>query len=156
MLEIERKFLVKGDFHPYVTKKERIVQAYLATSLERTVRVRIKGSDAFISIKGATGNKNSFSRLEFEYPIPVSDAQKLLELAQPGRIEKERHYIPFGNHLFEVDVFQGDKTGLIIAELELQSESEPFEKPDWLGKEVTGDERYYNAYLASHSINELI
>ncbi|MDR0680667.1 MAG: CYTH domain-containing protein [Dysgonamonadaceae bacterium] len=155
MLEIERKFLVKGDFHPYVTKKERIVQAYLATSLERTVRIRIKGSDAFISIKGAS-NKNGFSRLEFEYTIPVPDAQKLLELALPGRIEKERHYIPFGNHLFEVDVFQGDKAGLIVAELELQSESESFEKPDWLGKEVTGDERYYNAYLASHSISELI
>jgi CYTH domain-containing protein len=155
MLEIERKFLVKGDFYPYVTKKERIVQAYLVATLERTVRIRIKGSDAFISIKGAA-NKNGFSRLEFEYPIPVSDAQKLLELAQPGFIEKERHYIPSGKHLFEVDVFKGDKEGLIVAELELQSESEPFEKPGWLGKEVTGDERYYNAYLASHSIDELI
>jgi CYTH domain-containing protein len=147
-IEIERKFLVKGDFYPYVTKKERIVQAYLVATLERTVRIRIKGGQAFISVKGAA-NKNGFSRLEFEYPIPVPDAQELLELAQPGFIEKERHYVPVGNHLFEVDVFHGVHEGLIVAELELQSESESFEKPDWLGDEVTGDERYYNAYLAS-------
>ncbi|MDR0412377.1 MAG: adenylate cyclase, partial [Dysgonamonadaceae bacterium] len=85
-----------------------------------------------------------------------SDAQELIGLAQPGLIEKERHYVPYGNHLFEVDVFHGDKEGLVVAELELQSENEAFEKPGWLGDEVTFDERYYNAYLASHSINELI
>jgi CYTH domain-containing protein len=153
-MEIERKFLVKGDFYPYVTKKERIVQAYLTTTLERTVRIRIKGAKAFISIKGATG-ENGFSRLEFEYPIPVRDARELMGLAQPGLIEKERHYVPYENHLFEVDVFHGDKEGLIVAELELQTENEAFEKPDWLGEEVTFDRRYYNAYLASHSISEL-
>jgi CYTH domain-containing protein len=149
MLEIERKFLVKGDFMPYAVKKDRIVQAYIVAHIERTVRVRIKGDKAFITIKGAS-NANGFSRVEFEYPIPVPDAQALLELAQTGFIEKDRHYVPFGNHLFEVDVFHGVHEGLVIAELELQSEDECFEKPDWLGDEVTGDDRYYNAYLASH------
>jgi CYTH domain-containing protein len=147
-IEIERKFLVKGDFSPFVTKKVRIVQAYLTTTPERTVRVRITGDTAFLTIKGET-NANGFSRLEFEYPIPVPDAQAMLKLAQPGFIEKERNYVPFGNHVFEVDVFHGVHEGLVIAELELQSETEAFEKPDWLGEEVTGDERYYNAYLAS-------
>ncbi|MDR0865532.1 MAG: CYTH domain-containing protein [Candidatus Symbiothrix sp.] len=150
-IEIERKFLVKGDFYPQVVKKERIVQAYLVSTLERTVRIRIKGENAFLTIKGAA-NENGFSRLEFEYPIPLADAQVMLELAQPGFIEKERNYVPFKNHLFEVDVFHGVHEGLIIAELELESEQEEFDKPDWLGEEVTGDERYYNAYLASHPV----
>jgi CYTH domain-containing protein len=146
-IEIERKFLVKGDFSSHVIKKEKIVQAYLMASLERTVRIRITGDKAFLTIKGAS-NANGFSRLEFEYPVPLEDAQKILELAQTGWIEKERNHIPFGNHLFEVDVFHGVHEGLILAELELSSESEAFEKPDWLGEEVTGDERYYNARLA--------
>lgn len=146
-IEIERKFLVKGDFRPFVTKTEKIVQAYLCSTKERTVRVRIKGSQAFLTIKGAA-NPNGFSRLEFEYPIPVQDAEQILSLAQPGCIDKERHYIPVGKHLFEVDVFHGKHEGLIIAELELQSEDEAFERPQWLGEEVTGDVRYYNAYLA--------
>jgi CYTH domain-containing protein len=148
-IEIERKFLVVGDFYPYVTKKEKIVQAYLAASPERTVRIRIKGNQAFLTIKGAA-DKNGFSRLEFEYPVPLADAQDLLLLACSGLIEKERHYIPSDRHLFEVDVFHGIHEGLIIAELELQSENEPFKKPLWLGKEVTGDERYYNAWLSAH------
>jgi CYTH domain-containing protein len=146
-IEIERKFLVKGDFYPYVTKKERIVQAYLASTKERTVRVRIKGEEAFLTIKGAA-NKNGFSCKEFEYSIPLTDAQEILELAQPGFIEKERHYVPYKNHWFEIDVFHGANEGLIIAELELQSEDESFEKPEWLGEEVTGQKQYYNAYLA--------
>ncbi len=148
-IEIERKFLVKDDFSPYVTGTDRIVQAYLIAEEKRTVRIRIKGEKAFLTIKGAA-NKNGFSRIEFEYPIPVTDAEEMLKLAQPGCIEKERHYIPYKGHLFEVDVFHGKYEGLVIAELELQSEEEEFEKPDWLGEEVTGDERYYNAYLASH------
>jgi CYTH domain-containing protein len=126
-----------------------MVQAYLATTPERTVRIRIAGDAAFLTIKGES-NANGFSRLEFEYPVPVPDAQAMLKLAQPGFIEKERHYIPFKNHVFEVDVFHGVHEGLVIAELELQSETEAFEKPEWLGAEVTGDERYYNAYLAAH------
>ena len=148
MIEIERKFLVKGDFLPFVSKKERIVQAYLLASPEKAVRVRIKGDSAYITIKGAV-NTNGFSCIEFEYRIPVEDAQQLLTLASSGRIEKERNYVPFGGHVFEVDVFQGTHAGLVIAELELESEDEFFEKPDWLGDEVTGDERYYNAYLAN-------
>lgn len=149
-IEIERKFLVIGDFTPFIEKTERIVQAYLVASIERTVRIRIKGDSAFLTIKGAS-NENGFSRMEFEYPIPVQDAQDLLELAEPGFIEKERHYILYKNHLFEVDVFHGKHEGLVIAELELESEDEAFEKPDWLGEEVTGDQRYYNAYLAANN-----
>lgn len=148
-IEIERKFLVKGNFYPFAVKKDTIVQAYLTTSPECTVRVRIKEDTAFLTIKGAS-NANGFSRLEFEYPIPVADAQAMLVLTQPVAIEKERYYVPFGKHTFEVDVFHGVHEGLMIAELELQSENEAFEKPDWLGEEVTGDERYYNAYLTSH------
>jgi len=147
-IEIERKFLIKGDFSSQVIKKEKIVQAYLMASPERTVRIRIIGDQAFLTIKGSS-NANGFSHLEFEYPVPLEDAQKILELAQTGRIEKERNYVPFGNHLFEVDVFHGVHEGLILAELELSSEDETFEKPDWIGEEVTGDERYYNAWLAT-------
>ncbi|MCC8147065.1 MAG: CYTH domain-containing protein [Bacteroidales bacterium] len=148
-IEIERKFLISGDFTPYVIKKERIIQAYLTADTKRTVRVRIKGEKAFLTIKGGA-NPNGFSHLEFEYPIPFQDGQAILDLAQPGIIEKERNYIPYGDHIYEVDVFHGKHEGLVIAELELQSEDEEFEKPEWLGIEVTGDERYYNAYLASH------
>ncbi len=150
-IEIERKFLVKGDFYPYVVKKERIIQAYLASTKERTVRIRIKGEEAFLTIKGPA-NQNGFSHKEFEYPIPLADAQELLQLAQPGFIEKERHYIPYKNHVFEVDVFHGTNEGLVIAELELQSEDEPFDNPEWLGEEVTGQKQYYNAYLAAHFV----
>lgn len=149
-IEIERKFLVKGDFTPFIVKTERIVQAYMFSSKERTVRVRIKGDNAYLTIKGPS-NANGFSRLEFEYSVPVEDAQKMLEIAQPGFIDKERNYIPSGKHTFEVDVFHGKHEGLVIAEIELSSEQEDFERPDWLGEEVTGDERYYNAYLAKNS-----
>ena len=146
-IEIERKFRVKGDFYPFAVKREKIIQAYLKTSPECTIRVRIKEDTAFLTIKGAA-NGNGFSRLEFEYPVPVGDAHALLAMAQPVAIEKERYYVPFGKHVFEVDVFHGAHEGLVIAELELQSEDEIFDKPDWLGEEVTGDARYYNASLA--------
>jgi CYTH domain-containing protein len=153
-IEIERKFLVKGDFIPFSTKKERIVQAYLSVDPERTVRIRTKGEKAYITIKGAS-NANGFSRMEFEYPVPLEDAEKMLELAVSEKIDKERHYIPVENHVFEVDVFHGNHEGLIIAELELSSENEPFNRPNWLGEEVTGNEKYYNAYLAIHSFNNI-
>ncbi|GAP72199.1 hypothetical protein SAMD00024442_27_9 [Candidatus Symbiothrix dinenymphae] len=149
-VEIERKFLVKGDFYPEAVKKERIVQAYLMSSKACTMRVRIKDDGAYLTVKGATDD-DGCSRLEFEYPIPVADARQMLPLAQPGMIDKERHYVPFAGHTFEVDVFHGNHEGLVIAELELQSEDEPFEKPDWLGQEVTGEAQYYNSYLAAHS-----
>jgi CYTH domain-containing protein len=153
-LEIERKFLVKGDFKPFVTRTVRIVQAYLCVSEQRTVRVRIKGARAFLTIKGAS-DANGFSRQEFEYEIPVADAEELLHLSPCPVIEKERHLVPYGNHTFEVDVFHGINEGLILAELELQSEHEAYERPEWLGEEVTGDKRYYNAFMAAQSANRL-
>jgi len=145
-IEIERKFLVTRDFMPFVSKTEKIAQGYLCASFERTVRVRLKGDSAFITIKGPS-NENGFSRAEYEYSIPPADAEEMLKLCETI-IEKERHYVPVGNHLYEVDVFHGVHEGLVIAELELQSEEEIFERPDWLGEEVTGDKRYYNAYLS--------
>jgi Uncharacterized protein conserved in bacteria len=147
MIEIERKFLIKGDFRPFAIRKVSIVQGYLCAEPERTVRVRIKDDSAYLTIKGP-GNENGFSRLEFEYEIPLEDGREMLKLSRQ-LIEKDRFLVPSGNHTYEVDVFRGRHKGLIIAELELDSESESFEKPDWLGEEVTGDERYYNAYLAN-------
>jgi CYTH domain-containing protein len=149
MIEIERKFLVEGDFIHLATKKERIVQAYLCATIERSVRIRIKSGSASLTVKGPA-NENGFSHIEFEYAIPITDAVEIMNLCETA-IEKERYYIPFGIHTFEVDVFHGAYEGLIIAELELQSEKEPFDRPHWLGKEVTGDERYYNVYLATHA-----
>jgi CYTH domain-containing protein len=146
-IEIERKFLVKGNFLPYVKQKEKIVQAYLCASSRKAVRVRIKGEKAYITIKGPSNSKG-FSHAEFEYEIPVCDAEVILKLCDSGFIEKERHYIEYRGHVFEVDVFHGTNEGLVLAELELESETGFYEKPDWLGEEVTGDERYYNAYLA--------
>ena len=153
MIEIERKFLVKGDFLPYVTRKEKIIQAYICNTSEKAVRVRIKGENAYITIKGPS-DKNGFSRCEFEYEIPVADAEEMLKLCESGFIEKIRHYVVCENHTFEIDVFSGANEGLVLAELELASENEEFAKPDWLGEEVTGDVRYYNAYLAQHPFKE--
>ena len=149
MIEIERKFLVNGDFLPYVTRKEKIVQAYICNTPEKVVRVRMKGERAYITIKGPS-NEKGFSRCEFEYEIPVADAEEMLKLCEPCFIEKVRHYVFFENHTFEIDVFSGANEGLVLAELELESEHEAFAKPDWLGEEVTGNSRYYNAYLALH------
>jgi CYTH domain-containing protein len=148
MIEIERKFLVKGDFVPFAVKKEKIIQGYLCATVERSIRIRIKGDSAYLAIKGQA-NKNGFSLTEFEYPVPLEDASEIMKLCE-WVIEKERYYIPAGKHTFEVDVFRGLHEGLIVAELELQSEKEPFDKPDWLGEEVTGNAQYYNAYLATH------
>ncbi len=149
-IEIERKFLVKGDFRPFVTHSAHIAQAYLCISEERTVRVRIKNDKAYLTIKGGS-NSNGFSRREFEYEIPANDARELLKMSPFPIIEKERCYVPAGKHTFEIDIFTGINEGLILAELELESENEPFEKPDWLGEEVTGDKHYYNAFMAQTS-----
>ncbi|MDR2683004.1 MAG: CYTH domain-containing protein [Dysgonamonadaceae bacterium] len=149
-LEIERKFLVKGDFKPFVACTVNIVQAYLCVSEQMTVRVRIKGDKAFVTIKGAS-DANGFSRHEFEYGIPVTDAEELLQMSPYPAIEKERHLVPCKNHIFEIDVFHGINEGVVLAELELQSENEAYEKPAWLGEEVTGDKRYYNAFMAVQS-----
>ncbi len=150
MNEIERKFLVTStEFLSENTKSNRIVQGYLNSNSERTVRVRIKGNKGFLTIKGK-GNESGTTRFEWEKEIEVTEAEQLLLLCEDGVIDKIRYEIPFGKHLYEVDIFEGDNTGLIIAEIELNEENESFEKPNWLGEEVTSDERYYNAYLSNN------
>jgi len=150
MLEIERKFLVKSnDFKEKAFTQNKIAQGYLSSIPERTVRVRIKGEKAFLTIKGI-GQQGGMSRFEWENQIPVDEAIELLALCEKGKIEKTRYEIKFGNHIYEVDEFYGENEGLTMAEIELQSEDESFEKPDWLGEEVTNDERYYNAYLSNN------
>ncbi len=149
MKEIERKFLVTSNsFLSESTTSYRIVQGYLNTDPERTVRIRIKGTKGYITIKGK-GNASGTTRFEWEKEIALSEAEQLLLLCEEGVIDKIRHEIPLGNHCFEVDVFAGVNDGLIVAEVELQTENESFEKPDWLGEEVTGQVRYYNAYLSA-------
>ncbi|WP_276379970.1 CYTH domain-containing protein [Flavobacterium sp. H4147] len=150
MLEIERKFLVKSDdFKEQAFAKNNIAQGYLSSIPERTVRVRIKGEKAFLTIKGV-GHQGGMSRFEWENQIPIDEAVELLKLCEKGKIEKTRYEIKSGNHIFEVDEFYGENEGLIMAEIELQSETEDFDKPQWLGEEVTNDERYYNAYLSKN------
>lgn len=149
MIETERKFLVKSEAYKLeASMQKRIVQGYLSTDPERTVRIRIKGGQGFITIKGKS-NASGLSRMEWEKEITVEEANAMLPLCLPGVIDKIRYEIPIGKHLYEVDEFFGENTGLTIAEIELNDENETFEKPDWLGNEVTGDERYYNAYLNS-------
>lgn len=145
-LEIERKFLVKGNYKEYAYAHEEIVQGYLSSVKERTVRVRIKGEKAYITIKGIS-NESGISRFEWEKEISINDARELLKLCEPGIIDKIRYYIKSDKHTFEVDEFNGENQGLVMAEIELSSENEQFEKPDWLGEEVTGDLRYYNSSL---------
>jgi CYTH domain-containing protein len=148
MIEIERKFLIVSDkYKEQAYKKTRIVQGFLNTHKERTVRVRIKGKEAYIAIKGIS-NKEGTSRFEWEKKIAVEEAEQLIELCESNLIEKIRYEIKVGNHIFEVDEFSAENEGLIIAEIELSEENESFEKPDWLGKEVTGDIRYYNSQLS--------
>lgn len=148
MQEIERKFLVKNIDFLSNLKGFKIVQGYLSSDPERNVRIRIKGNQAFLTIKGISNN-SGISRFEWEKEIEIEEAEELLKLCLPGVIDKTRYEIPLGNHIFEVDVFEGENKGLIIAEIELDAENESFEKPDWLGQEVTGDVRYYNSYLVT-------
>ncbi|MBC7439257.1 MAG: CYTH domain-containing protein [Flavobacterium sp.] len=156
MIEIERKFLVKSnDFKIKAIAQNRIAQGYLNSTPERTVRVRIKGKKGFLTIKGI-GNECGMTRFEWENEIPVKEAQQLLNLCETGKIEKIRYEIKVGAHVFEVDEFFGENNGLFIAEIELSSETENFEKPDWLGEEVTNDERYYNAYLSRNPFKEWV
>lgn len=145
-LEIEKKFLVTGDFMKESTKATRITQGYLSSVPERTVRVRIKGNKGYITVKGI-GSASGASRYEWEKEIPVSEVEQLLAICEPGVIDKTRHLVVSGKHTFEVDVFHGENEGLILAEVELSSENEAFVKPGWLGREVTGDTRYYNSML---------
>lgn len=150
MIEIERKFLVSSDaFKNDALRKNHIAQGYLNSTPERTVRVRIKGDTGYLTIKGKS-NETGLSRFEWEKEIPLEEAKALLLLCEKGIIEKNRYEVQVGKHLFEVDEFFGENEGLLLAEVELQSESEFFEKPHWLGDEVTQDQRYYNSYLSQH------
>ncbi|MDO5607502.1 MAG: CYTH domain-containing protein [Capnocytophaga sp.] len=148
MNEIERKFLVKNErFKAGAMGCERIVQAFLNTDPERTVRVRIKGGKAYLTVKGI-GNELGTTRFEWEKEISVADAESLLPLCEPGVIDKVRYMVPYQDFMFEVDVFGGSHEGLLIAEVELDSEHQKYPVPDWLGEEVTGKVEYYNSYLA--------
>ena len=150
--EIERKFLVNGEFRHFSTVETRIVQGYLSSVPERTVRIRIKGDKGFITIKGI-GNESGATRYEWEREIPVSDAKELLSLCEPGVIDKTRFLVKHGEHTFEVDEFYGENEGLTVAEIELDSEDEEFDRPVWLGAEVTGDKKYYNSMLMKNPFN---
>lgn len=146
-LEIERKFLVKGDFKKFATQATRITQGYLSTVPGRTVRVRVKGDKGYITVKGI-GSATGATRFEWEKEIPVPEVLQLLKLCEPGIIDKTRYIVASGIHTFEVDEFYGENEGLLLAEVELKSENEEFTRPEWLGEEVTGDARYYNSMLA--------
>jgi adenylate cyclase len=151
--EIERKFLVKEGFKQFAFTHTRITQGYLSSIPERIVRIRINGEKGFITIKGVS-NLSGMSRYEWEKEIPVQEARELLALCEPGVIDKTRYLVQVGKFTFEVDEFYGENEGLVIAEVELSSEEELFEKPDWLGKEVTGDKRYYNSKLAKNPFSK--
>ena len=149
-VEIERKFLVIGDgWRHHVTKATLFRQGYLSANAKATVRVRSRDdSAAHLTLKGKLSGS---TRAEYEYPIPIEDARELLAMAAPHVIEKTRHLVPAGDLTWEVDVFAGQHAGLVMAEIELSSEEQQFERPDWLGREVTDDDRYYNASLSRSS-----
>ena len=145
-LEIERKFLVKGEFKHLATRAVHMAQGYLCSASGRTVRVRICDDKAYLTIKGPSTN-GGMTRYEFETEIPMDDAKELMKLCMPGRIIKDRWLVRSGKHVVEVDEFFGENRGLVIGEIELESEDEQYVKPDFLGEEVTGDHRYYNSHL---------
>ena len=148
MLEIERKFLVRSnDFKTLAFAKNNIAQGYLNSNPERTVRIRIKGESGFITVKGK-GNESGTTRFEWEKEIPLAEAKSLLALCEKGAISKIRYEVKVGLHIVEVDEFFGDNEGLIVAEIELKDENETFEKPNWLGEEVTNSSQYYNSALS--------
>ncbi|MFS4445880.1 CYTH domain-containing protein [Maribacter sp. 2307UL18-2] len=150
MIEIERKFLIKSDaYKQEAVSKERIVQGFLNTHEERTVRIRITGDFGYLTIKGKS-NASGTSRFEWEKELLVADAKALLELCEKGIIDKTRYRVPKGQHIFEIDEFHGENDGLVIGEIELTEEVEHFEHPDWLGDEVTGDVKYYNSKLSKN------
>ena len=144
-LEIERKFLVVGDYKSQATSSEHIAQGYLSSDGGCTVRVRVRGEYGYLTIKGPSAD--GISRSEWEYEVPAREALEMLTLCRGGVIDKCRYLVPFEGHIFEVDEFYGDNEGLTIAEVELSSIDEQFVRPEWLGEEVTGDRRYYNSHL---------
>lgn len=145
-LEIERKFLVVGEFRDQAYSHSRIRQGYISSGNGKTVRVRIRDDRGYLTIKGPS-DQAGLARYEFEIEIPLTDAMDLMKLCEPGIIDKTRYLVRSGDHVFEVDEFYGDNEGLVMAEVELHSEDEAFQKPAFIGPEVTGDRRYYNAHL---------
>lgn len=153
LTETERKFLVTSmDFKKEAFDKNRIVQGFLSTDPQRTVRIRINGKKGFLTIKGGS-NESGLTRFEWEKEIEINEAEQLLELCLPGKIEKIRHLIKADRHTFEVDEFLNENQGLVIAEIELKEEEEKFTIPSWLGKEVTGEIKFYNSQLSLHPYN---
>lgn len=144
--ETERKFLVKGEFRDKAVKKIEITQAYLSVDPFKTIRIRITNDEAFLTVKSPR-KEGKIARGEWEFSIPAADARELMDICLPGRVIKTRHIIPAGKRKFEVDVFHDKNEGIVIAEIELGSEDEYFDKPEWLGEEVTGDPRYYSSNL---------
>ena len=147
--EIERKYLVAGDFKTAPLSHQHIVQGYICSDPGRTVRVRIAGEKGYLTVKGLS-HDGGVSRFEWEKEISLVEAEALMLLCEPGVIDKVRYKIEFEGHIFEVDEFSGENQGLVLAEIELSSAEEDFGRPDWLGEEVTGDRRYYNSYLSAH------
>ncbi|MDB4015239.1 CYTH domain-containing protein [Flavobacteriaceae bacterium] len=149
MIEIERKFLVKvSDYKKEAHRKTKIIQGYLTKDPKRTVRVRIRENQGFLTIKGVS-SEDGLSRFEWEKEIPINEAKELITLCLPTIIEKIRYEVTYKGVLFEVDEFEGNHSGLVLVEVELNSTEDIFEKPIWVGKEVTGDEKYYNSYLSN-------
>jgi CYTH domain-containing protein len=148
-VEIERKFLVREGWRDSVFKSYEMVQAYISSARGRTVRVRIRDDEGFLTIKGPSG-RDGLGRFEWEKKIDVAEARELLSIAEPGRIEKTRNLVrnTDGVHTWEIDEFHGDNEGLVMAEIELGAPEEDFDRPSWLGEEVTGDRRYYNSMLS--------
>ena len=153
--ETERKFLLLNDsWRDESDGGSRIMQGYLTNRTDCTVRVRVRGEDAWLTVKGGTQGADGVSRLEYEYPIPTADAEEMLaQLAERPFIEKVRHEIRYGEHVFEIDEFGGDNAGLVVAEVELASADEAYAKPSWLGAEVSDDPRYLNAALVKQPYN---
>ena len=150
MVEIERKFLVLSDqFQKEANKQTYMIQAFLSSHPNRVVRIRLEGNRGSLVVKGRTSDDGT-TRFEWETELTGEEAKALLELCEPGIIEKTRYEVTFKGHVFEVDVFHGENEGLILAELELPSKETPFERPIWLGKEVTGETKYYNSQLSKH------
>ena len=147
--EIERKFLVNGDFKSQAYAQSHIVQGYICSARGRTVRVRIRDDRGYLTIKGASAD-NGLSRYEWEKEIPQAEAEELMKLCEPGVIDKTRYLVRSGHHIFEVDEFYGDNEGLILAEVELSAPDEAYEKPSFIGREVTGDIRFYNSHLMKY------
>lgn len=151
--EIERKFLVSGDFFHLTNDKIEIAQGYLSSEPDRTVRVRIASSKAYLTIKGKSDN-TGMKRFEWEREIKVEDARSLLQICEKGVIVKTRYLVAHNEHIIEVDVFEGENKGLVLAEIELKTIDEKVELPSWLGEEVTNDPRYYNSYLSKNPYTE--